>query len=157
MTHRNETQKPSPSYERHLAAIKAGEITKTNIIGIRKLLNGANRRANGWTVGRCTPLGTLEQAYALVEAIREYKPKVAGELHETGLTLLRNKRYSKRWTHTQQWEIDQCIGFRLVDFESINRECYHIPVYQVMTPVKAGFTFYNIPWQSGGNGPEVIG
>lgn len=154
---RNETQKPSPAYQAHMAAIVAGEITKSNVIGIRKLLNGANRRANGWTVGACTPLGTLDQAYALVEAIREHKPKVTGELHETGLTLLRNRRYHKRWSYTQQLEIDQCCGFRLVDFESFNNDAYHVPVYQVMTPTKAAFNFYNIPWQSGGNGPVVCG
>lgn len=50
-------EKPSPAFKAHMAAVQSGTVTKTNIIGIRKLLNGSIRRAQGWSVGMSTPKG----------------------------------------------------------------------------------------------------
>jgi hypothetical protein len=167
MTSRKEVEKPSPAFKAHKAAIEVGEITKTNVIGIRKLCNGAWRRSRGYSVGMSTPLGTLEQADELISLISKHKPKVAGELHETGLKLLQSRRYAKRWTDTQAKEIAAATGFRLVWFKEFgNNGGNFYPVYSVWAKVPPkgdvmdegeheAFYFYNIPWQSGGNGPVV--
>lgn len=122
----------------------------------------------GWSAGMSTPLGTLEQADALLEAIRKHRPRVTGQLHDTGITLLRNPRYKKRWAAYQREAIDSLDHFRLVDFDQEGRWGeYAVPVYQVWAKVPpkgdaldggsyAAFAFRNIPWQSGGDGPEVV-
>lgn len=162
-------EKPSPSFARHLAAIEAGTITRTNVIGIRKLLNGAARRAAGWSVGATTPLGTLEQADAILAALDKYRPRVAGELHEGGLKVLRNRRYAKRLEPFAA-SIAALDHFRLVGFEDISRRgdgLYNVPVYAAWSTIPPkgdaldggtheAFRFRNVPWQSGGDGPEIV-
>lgn len=149
-------EKPSPTFAKHLAAIEAGEITRHNIIGIRKLLNGSARRAAGWSVGMTTPLGTLEQADEILAAIAKHRPRVAGELHAGGLKVLRNPRHSKRLAPYAD-SIAALDHFRLVDFEELgSRGCYFSPIYRAETDDGRWISFRNIPWQSGGNGPEII-
>lgn len=160
-------QKPSPTFAKHLAAIERGEITRSNVIGIRKLLNGSARRAAGWFVGMTTPLGTLEQADAILDAIRKHRPRVAGELHDGGLKVLRNPRHAKRLAPYAD-SIAAADHFRLVDFEQMGRDdAYSVPIYALWSTVPPkgdaldggtyeAFRFRNIPWQSGGNGPEIV-
>lgn len=161
------TEKASPTFARHLAAIESGTITRTNLIGIRKLLNGAARRAAGWSVGATTPLGTLEQADELLEAIRRHRPRVAGELHDGGLKVLRNRRHAKRLAPYAD-SIAALDHFRLVDVEQWGRDgCYSVPIYAAWSTIPPkgdaldggtyeAFRFHNVPWQSGGNGPEIV-
>lgn len=160
-------EKPSPTFAKHLAAIEAGEVTRANIIGIRKLLNGAVRRANGWSVGMTTPLGTLDQADEILDAIRKHRPRVIGELHTGGLAVLRSKRHAKRLAEFAP-SIAALDHFRLVDFNQLGRDgAYSVPVYSAWSTIPPkgdaldggtyeAFRFRNIPWQSGGNGPEII-
>lgn len=158
-------EKASPTVQAHLDAIRTGEVTKTNIIGIRKLLNGASRRADHLSTGATTPLGTMAQADEVVSAIYQHRPRIAGELHETGLKVLRNKRYAKRLAAFAD-SIAAADHFRLVDFEWLGN--YHtVPVYALWSKVPPkgdaldggtyeAFRFRNVPWQSGGDGPELV-
>ncbi len=160
-------EKPSRTFAAHLAAVEAGSVTKTNVIGIRKLLNGAERRAQGWSVGRTTPLGTCAEAAQILSAIAEHRPRVTGELHEGGLKVLRNPRYAKR-LQPYAASIAAIDHFRLVDFDALGWcGAHHVPVYAAWStiPPKGGaldggtyeaFRFRNVPWQSGGDGPEVL-
>lgn len=162
------TEKPSPTFNCHLAAVKAGKVTRTNIIGIRKLLNGAVRRAAGWSVGMTAPLGTLDQADEILTAIRKHQPRVTGELHASGLKVLRNPRHAKRLADYAD-SIAAADHFRLVDFDQLGRDgAYSVPIYALWSTVPPkgdaldggtyeALRFRNIPWQSGGNGPEIIG
>lgn len=154
------------TFQKHFAAIEAGAITKANVIGIRRALNNASRIANGWSANRCAV--TPDQAYELEDTVTQRAPRVTGELHDGGLKVLRNKRYAKRWT---PWQVDAIAAadhFRLVGFEYHGRrQEYATPVYELWAKIPAkgdaldggvyqAFRFINIPWQSGGNGPEVV-
>lgn len=144
------------SFQRHIDAIERGEVTKSNIIGLRKALNNQARIDNGWSIGVTAPKVTsdkLWEAYHLIERIR---PRVVGELHESGLKVLRNRRYAKRLA---EWRdvIDWPSHFELCYFEPFGRRGeYYAPVYRLVGQNGGSFKFINIPWQSGGNGPEIV-
>lgn len=139
----------------HMAAIVSGAVTKTNVIGLRKILNADIRRSHGWSVSSTCPKYTHDEAVALERALLEHRPVVTGELHETGLTLLRSPRYKRRLAGVKPI-IDALDFFRLVGFDRIGRsDQYTVPVYEAHAG-KQFFTFRNIPWQSDGNGPEIV-
>lgn len=70
-------------------------------------------------------------------------------------------------TTAQRAAIDNLDHFTLCGFDRIGqRGAYAVPVYQVWAKVPAkgdaldggtyaAFCFKNVPWQSGGNGPEI--
>lgn len=144
--------------QKHLDAIRAGAVAKTNVIGLRKLLNASVREATGWSISTTACVVDLDDLDTIVSAIGEHRPRVIGELHESGLAVLRNPRYAKRL----QWQrsfIGRIDHFRLVRFDGIGRrEDHYVPVYSVHDAAGSHlFTFRNIPWQSGGDGPEIQG
>lgn len=142
---------------RHKAAVIAGRIEKTNVIGIRKALNEMERN-------RSNPAELIDALFDLTEAIAEHCPTVAGELHDSGLKVLRNPRYAKRWNDAQRAIINYpLVKFRLVRFDNIGpRGAHVVPVYRVIGDERMGaFTFRNIPWQSAWSlgeedGPRVV-
>jgi hypothetical protein len=147
------------TFTRHLGCIIAGSITKTNVIGIRKAINNAERIRNGWSANRCNV--TPEQADELEQSLDKYRPRVCGELHDSGLAVLRNPRYAKRWSKWQLDAIETIDHFKLIGYQRIGHRGSHaIPVYSVWCTIEGGtyeaFRFINIPWQSGGNGPEIL-
>jgi hypothetical protein len=147
-----------PTAQKHLDAIRAGEVTRSNVIGLRKLINASERQYQGWDNGRTACAVGFDDLDTIESALDEFRPIVRGELHETGLALLRSKRYEKQ-LRSRAWEIARIHEFRLVRFDRLGRNQVHsVPVYRVGDA--AGnhlFTFRNIPWQSGGNGPEIQG
>jgi hypothetical protein len=86
------------SVARHMAAVQSGKVEKTNIIGIRKAINAIER--DGETAAM------IDAVFKLECAIAEHRPAVVGSLHDSGLKVLRNPRYAKRWT--QRAAIDDC-------------------------------------------------
>jgi hypothetical protein len=144
--------------QKHLDAIRAGVVERTNVIGLRKLINASERKYQGWGNGRTACAVGIDDLGLIEDALDDARPIVRGELHETGLALLRSKRYEKqlRW---QKLAIGRIHQFRLVRFDRLGRYQVHcVPVYRAEDA--AGnhlFTFRNIPWQSGGNGPEIQG
>ena len=153
--------------QKHLDAIESGTVEKTNVIGIRKVLAHVARLRAGYSGNRCN--ATPYEARTLELTLERVKPRVVGELHETGLELLRSRRYAKRWQPWQQAAIDAADHFRLSRFDRIGHGGLHmVPVYEVWAKVPPkgdamdggtyqAFSFRNIPWQSGGNGPEIVG
>jgi hypothetical protein len=141
--------------QRHRDAISAHQVTATNVIGIRKAINLVKRRANGWSVPKSAP--TDEDVEALEDALEHRKPRVVGELHETGLKLLRDPRYAKVFDSLERSIIEDATAhFHLIGFERIGRRGeYAVPVYRI-TGKNGSFNFRNVPWQSGGKGPEVV-
>jgi hypothetical protein len=152
------------SLKAHYDAIKSGQVTKTNVIGIRKALNAAEMRYL-----RHQPDANLDaDAFGLVDSLIEHRPRVVGELHDTGVVVLQNPRYAKRWADWQAKSIAAIDHFKLVGYRPAGY-VYH-PIYAVWAKVPPcvgpdpfpegatyeAFTFINIPWQSGGNGPEII-
>lgn len=146
----------SSAAKKHLDAINSGKVEKTNVIGIRKALAHVDRIRAGYSGNRSN--ATPEQADALEYALRLHRPRVMGELHDTGLKVLRNPRYAKRWTPWQQKAIDAADHFRLVRFDREGNSAL-VPVYAVWSKVPPkgdaldggtyeAFHFRNIPWQT---------
>lgn len=151
------------TFQKHLAAITSGKITRSNIIGMRKGFNAWERVSRGYSTSRTNPGFTNPEADELTLAIDKHHPTATGELHDGGLTVLRNPRYAKRWTVEQQIAIDTLDHFTLIRFDWIGSRGEHVvPVYAVWAkiPPVAGvdpfppgvtyqaFAFRNIPWQS---------
>lgn len=158
---------------RHLAAIERGEITKTNVIGMKKAINAAERIREGCSVSATAPRVTVSDTMALRRRLSERRPIVRGELHDSGLKVLRNPRYAKRLASYAD-SIAAADHFRLVGFDMIGRRGSHaVPVYAVWSkiPLKGGvldggtyeaFRFRNIPWQTAyyegeESGPVIVG
>ena len=147
--------------QKHLDAIRAGTITKTNVIGIRKLLNLQARRSGGWSVPAYFDAISAGELAGLERELGDREPRVAGELHESGLKVLRNRRYAKRWTEHEQKIIDTISHFRLVEFQRIGRG-YAVPVYRAWSADYGSFLFRNVPWQTAWtmddveDGPRVV-
>ena len=139
--------------QKHIKAIKAGSVTKTNIIGIRKALNADNRMRRNYSVSSTAPVIEPGQIEELVAAIHEKTPVVQGELHDSGVKVLTSPRYRKQLQSVSDRIESGIQAFRLVDYWEEKGNVY--PVYQVQTP-RGFFRFFNIPWQSGGNGPELL-
>lgn len=143
------------TFQKHLAAVKSGEISKSNVVGIRKALNAGLRADDGLSNSCTSPEWSDQERYEIDLALREFRPRVVGELHDSGLKLLHSRRYAKRlaWQASRIVRIDH---FRLCWFSAI--DCLHVaPVYEACalsgSPM---FRFRNIAWQSGGDGPEII-
>ena len=105
----------------------------------------------------------------MLEMAHKYRPRVADELHEGGLKVLRNRRYAKRLEPFAA-SIAALDHFRLVGFEDISRRgdgTHNVPVYAAWSTIPPkgdaldggtyeAFRFRNVPWQSGGDGPEIV-
>lgn len=144
------------AFEAHKTAILAGEVSKTNVIGLRKHLNAYERKANGWSTSQTAPEMTFEDCEWLFAALADAKPRVVGELHDTGKALLQGKRYRKQLASVADIVAD-LSHFTLVGFDAIGgRGDTYTPVYRAHDTQGRSFPFRNIPWQSGGNGPEIL-
>lgn len=140
----------------HLDAIRSGEVTKTNVIGMRKAINMVARKSSGGSVPEtCPDWRDMEE---LEEALYAASPRVApGELHDGGLKVLRNPRYRSRWSKAQAAIIADLDHFELVRYDMLGKRGeYAQPVYRAVDTQGAAFVFVNVPWQSGGRGPEVL-
>lgn len=142
---------------RNLEAIKAGVVDKTNIIGIRKALNAVARLAQGYSISRIYNGLEVGDDDELVAAINKKAPRVIGDLAESGLAVLRNKRNRRKFTDDQHSIIENFDHFELADFYDYgHRLSSFTPVYRVVAKDGRSFDFYNLAWQSGGDGPQVI-
>jgi hypothetical protein len=144
------------TFDKHMLAIQSGNVTKTNVIGLRKALNQTTRADAGWSVSQNATLLTSDQCEQLFDALAEHKPIATGELHNTGLAQLTNKRYRKQ-LEAYANVIADIQRFRLIGFEAVGRRGEHyVPVYQAENSAGKRLPFINIPWQSGGRGPEIV-
>ena len=154
------------SAQKYLDAIKRGEVTRGNILGLRKLINASERKARGLPISATSAAVDMDELDTIESAIALHCPLVTGDLHESGLAVLRNPRYKNR---LQDYVHEADIkNFRLVRFDRIGRSGMNcVPVYQVWAAIPPkgdamdegsylAFNFRNIPWQSGGEGPEIL-
>ncbi len=143
------------TFQRHLDAIAGGTVTKSNVIGIRKAINHVERLRAGWSGNRSNV--TPEQCDTLETALERRQPLVIGALHESGLALLRSKRYAKRLANYAD-VIANLKAFHLVRFDRIgNGGRYAVPVYRATAGGENYFYFRNIPWQSAWTSGEESG
>jgi hypothetical protein len=144
------------SIARHKAAVQSGKVEKTNVIGIKKAIGAIER--GEW------PAAVIDALFELEQTIAECRPVVVGSLHDTGLKVLRNPRYAKRWNDAQRAIINYpLLQFRLIRFDRLGeRGRYSVPVYQAIGDERMGsFAFRNIPWQTArfeklDDGPRVV-
>jgi hypothetical protein len=142
--------------QRHIAAIESGNVTKTNVIGLRKAVNHVARLVRGWPGNRSN--ATREEVNAALDAPERCKPIVRGDLHASGVRLLTDKRYKKRLESVAD-KIAAMQGFSLVGFEEV-RDCQYMPIYMLWG--NAGtFRFYSVPWQTAmhcglESGPQLL-
>lgn len=133
---------------RHLAAIRAGRVTRSNIIGIRKALNALARVQRGYSIGQTAPRAATDgTALEYEPAIECYQPLVTGELLLTGITLLESPRWRSRWSDAEREIIADIDTIRLTRFDWIN-ELHCVPVYRVTGCNGDSFLYRNIPWQT---------
>ena len=135
------------TFAKHLAAVKSGEITKSNVIGIRKAMNAYERKARRYSVSPTCPNWTAAQIAEIERALDLHRPLVTGGLHETGLALLRSPRYRKR-LESVAGIVAALDHFRLVRFDYLGNGLHRVPVYQAIARDGRRFTFRNIPWQA---------
>lgn len=138
--------------QNHMDALRSGMITKTNVIGMRKAINHVERVTHGWSGNRSN--ATPREVSLMLELLDKARPIVKGELHDSGLKLLRSPRYKKRMDGAH---VERIAYFRLIRFDMLgDRGQYATPVYQAIREDGSAFCFRNIPWQSGGDGPEFV-
>lgn len=142
---------------RHLATIKGGTIDRGTVTGIRKMISASVRASMGWSVGGGQAKAPLEDVQAVLDAITAKRgPLAVGDLHKGGLAVLASKRNRKALADVADIAPD-VVTFRLVDYELQGRAGeYFVPIWRAETSDGRRFDFLNIPWQSGGNGPEVF-
>lgn len=143
--------------KRHLEAINRGFVTRSTVIGLRKAFNAYERNRLGWSIGATAPLWSRPDLDAVAEAIEQAQPPVAKDdpLHAGGLAVLRNPKYEKRWTPAQRQIIGDLDRFELVRMDYFDH-VHTVPVFRAVASWGGSFLFRNIPWQSGGNGPEIV-
>lgn len=139
---------------KHLDAIQAGAVDASNVIGIRKALNADARRRRNYSTSQTAPKLTGAECDAIESALREHEPRVVGALHDTGLKLLQSRRYRTRLAPVAEI-VAALDAFRLVRFDELDSGFHRVPVYRACAGARS-FLFRNIPWQSGGNGPELV-
>jgi hypothetical protein len=142
--------------QRHLADIESGNVTKTNVIGLRKALNHVTRLARGWSGNRCA--ATADEVRAALDALERHKPLVRGDLHASGVRLLTDKRYRKRLEPVAD-KVAALHGFRLVGYQE-TADCQHAAIFEAVGTAGA-FRFYSIPWQTAlysdlDGGPHIL-
>lgn len=146
--------------QRHIDAISARIVNKTNVIGLRKALNHVARLRAGYSGNRSSV--TPEQADYIEELLDHKQPLVVGELHESGLKLLRSPRYKKRLENYQD-VIANLQAFHLVRFDMVgNGIGKAVPVYKATAGGESYFYFRNVPWQTAyfdgeESGPVIVG
>lgn len=144
------------AFETHLTAVSQGAVTKTNVIGLRKALNLEARLSNGWSVRKTAKPVTEEQFDRFWALLKKHRPVVTGELHETGVKQITARRYRKQLSAYVD-VLDDIQVFRLIGFKAIGRRDEHfIPIYEAVNSKGKRMPFVNIPWQSGGKGPEIV-
>lgn len=129
---------------RHMRAICSDNVTKTNIIGLRKALNHVARLRRGYSGNRSSV--TREEVEQLESAMAERLPRVRGELEESGRKLLLSKRYAKRLAPVADIIAD-LQRFHLIGFENYE-STHHVPVYRAFDSRGRYFDFRNLPWQA---------
>lgn len=145
------------SFKAHIDAIAQGAVTKTNVIGIRKALNANTRRENGWSTSQTCPKADHHQIEHAIDLLAEREPVVVGELHTTGMKQLRDRRYRGKLKDVLPI-IDDLQHFKLVGYEMNGHNGEQAtPIYRAVDSRGRSFKFINVPWQSGGNGPEIVG
>lgn len=148
----------SKAFQAHLDAIAAGEVTKTNVIGLRKAMTLTAKADDGrWGLSASELKRIAAVDYvAVFGALRDKRPRVTGELHDSGVKQLQSRRYRKQLAGVADIIAD-LQSFHLIGFEMIGeRAVYATPIYEARDSKCRAFAFINIPWQAGGNGPEIM-
>jgi hypothetical protein len=141
----------------HIDAIRSGSVTKTNVVGLRKMLNNLERSSRGYSVSsRASLMSNDERDLILDHLLPNIRPLVIGELHDSGKRLLKNRRYEKKLSSVYEIILD-LKEFRLVGFDYVGPYGMQVtPVYRAYDSKGKSFPYCCLSWQAGGNGPELM-
>jgi hypothetical protein len=133
---------------RHLEAIRAGYVTRSNIIGMCKALNALARVRRGYSVSRTAPRAATDgTAQQYESAVMLHQPHVTGELLLTGMALLESPRWRNRFIPHEREIIADIDTIRLARFDwPTDTHC--VPVYRVIGCNGGDMLYRNIPWQT---------
>lgn len=141
--------------KRHADAIQSGTVDRSNVIGLRKAFNAYERQSMRLSTSRTAPTMTDADRESIEQLLADIRPVVAGQLSDSGFALLRNPRYRKQLASVADIIADlqtiKLVGFYCHDSRMLN----YVPVYRACDSKGKSFPFYCVPWQSGGNGPQV--
>jgi hypothetical protein len=144
------------TFQTHLAAVQAGSVERGNIIGIRKAFNAFERRCLRLSTSSTAPKWTADQVTEMDRALADVEPVVTGPWHDSGAKQLRSPRYAKRLERVRDVIADPDMRFQLIAYDRLGTHgLYSVPVYRVCGGGRS-FFMRNIPWQSGGDGPEIV-
>lgn len=142
--------------QKHLDAIQSGTVDRTNVIGLRRAINKAEHQVRGYWTSRMEPKAKPSEVWEVESWLEREQPRVSGDLRTSGLAVLRNPRYARRLAPVQ--DIIDCLDhFELVRFDRLAPNgSGALPCYRAVGAHGRSFTFRNVPWQSGGDGPTVL-
>lgn len=135
------------TFKKHLAAIERGEVTGSNVIGLKKATSAFERKSAGYSISSTAPDWSAVEMQEMAKSLKVFRPRVKGKLYDSGVKQLRNRRYAKRWTEFQRSVIDRLDHFRLLGIISIGRHSY-AAVFEACAADGQSFCFYNVPWQT---------
>jgi hypothetical protein len=157
----------SKAFRRHMAQLDTGYYPEGFIQGLRKAMHSRDRKAQGWSTSKAFSGMTSDELDALLERIKAETPVITPEQSAKGLAWLLSKwktptgreRKTNPFTEGQQAILENFRRFRLIGFENISQAmmALYVPIYRVESLAGNSFDYYAAAWQSGGNGPEIIG
>jgi hypothetical protein len=162
-----QTVKESKTFKRHMAQLDTGYYPEGFIQGLRKAMHNRDRKSLGWSTSKSFSGMTSEEIDALLDRISFESPVITPEQAAKGLAWLLDKwktpkgreRKNNPFSSREISVLENFRRFRLVDFYNVSQAmmALYVPVYRVEAHDGSSFDYYAAAWQSGGNGPEIIG
>jgi hypothetical protein len=161
------TPKQSKTFKRHMAQLNTGYYPEGFIQGLRKAMHNRDRKAMGWSTSKSFSGMNSEELDQLLERVYSEEPVIMPEQAAKGLAWLLDKwktptgkeRKHNPFGAREINVLENFRRFRLVDFYDAGNGymSFYVPVYRVESITGNSFDYYAAAWQSGGNGPTIIG
>jgi hypothetical protein len=162
-----QTPKESKTFKRHMAQLDTGYYPEGFIQGLRRAMHNRDRKSLGWSTSKSFSGMSSDEVDTLTSRISSEKPVITPEQSAKGLAWLMSKWKTPRgqerkrnpFNVKQQQVLENFRRFRLIGFEDISGAmmALYVPIYRVESLAGNSFDYYAAAWQSGGNGPEIIG
>jgi hypothetical protein len=159
--------KHSKPYKARLAQLEGATVGESFINGMRRALHTLDRKRNKLSTSITSSGMTKEELDALLDIVYEKHPRIEDAQAAKGIAWLLTKwktpngkeRKHNPYGYREQQVLENFSHFTLVDFHDISRNycAFYVPVYRVHSKDGATFDYYAAAWQSGGNGPEIVG
>lgn len=159
--------KHSKPYNTHKAALESGTVGESFVNGMRRALHALDRKAANLSTSSTSSKMTRAELDDLLGMIYEKQPRIEPNQSAKGLAWLMDKwktprgveRKNNPYGYREQNVLANFSHFTLVDFYDAGNHyrSFFLPVYRVHSKDCGSFDYYAASWQSGGNGPSIIG